>query len=209
MRISDWSSDVCSSDLQAALPLLPEEVRRQGLTVRKLNATAVSYVTIDSPDGRYDSGFISNYALVNIVDELRRIPGVGSVDSFGMKEYAIRIWLQPDRLASAGLTPMDVASAVREQNSQFSAGRIGEEPMPRIVDETISITTQGRLSDPKEFEQIILRAERGGKIIRLGDVARVELGARDYSGFTTQRGKPALIIGVFPRPGAKSEERRV
>src|SRR3546814_3347301 len=111
-----------------------------------------------------------------------------------MKEYAIRIWLQPDRLASAGLTPMDVASAVREQNSQFSTGRIGEEPMPRIVDETISITTQGRLSDPKEFEQIILRAERGGKIIRLGDVARVELGARDYSGFTTQRGKPALII---------------
>src|SRR3546814_6223003 len=91
-----------------------------------------------------------------------------------MKEYAIRIWLQPDRLASAGLTPMDVASAVREQNSQFSTGRIGEEPMPRIVDETISITTQGRLSDPKEFEQIILRAERGGKIIRLGDVARVE-----------------------------------
>src|SRR3546814_6046202 len=134
MRISDWSSDVCSSDL--------------------LNATAVSYVTIDSPDGRYDSGFISNYALVNIVDELRRIPGVGSVDSFGMKEYAIRIWLQPDRLASAGLTPMDVASAVREQNSQFSTGRIGEEPMPRIVDETISITTQGRLSDPKEFEKI-------------------------------------------------------
>src|SRR3546814_19540925 len=124
MRISDWSSDVCSSDLnvqlvasfaigfdpdkavidvqnrvQAALPLLPEEVRRQGLTVRKLNATAVSYVTIDSPDGRYDSGFISNYALVNIVDELRRIPGVGSVDSFGMKEYAIRIWLTLARLA--------------------------------------------------------------------------------------------------------------
>src|SRR3546814_1646310 len=123
--------------VQAALPLLPEEVRRQGLTVHKLNATAVSYVTIDSPDGRYDSGFISNSALVNIVDELRRIPGVGSVDSFGLKEYAIRIWLQPDRLASSGLTPLDVASAVRYPNSQFSTGRIGEEPMQRIVEETL------------------------------------------------------------------------
>src|SRR3546814_19763923 len=109
-----------------------------------------------------------------------------------MKEYAIRIWLQPDRLASAGLTPMDVASAVREQNSQFSTGRIGEEPMPRIVDETISITTQGRLSDPQEFEQIILRAERGGKIIRLGDVARVALGARDYSSEERRVGKECV-----------------
>ena len=188
--------------VQAALPLLPEEVRRQGVTVRKLNWTATAYISIDAPDGRYSDAFISNYALVNIVDELRRLPGVASVDAYGAKEHSIRIWLRPDQLAQANLTPMDVARAIREQNSQFATGRIGDEPMPEIVDQSFAITTQGRFSDPAEFARIILKAEPGGRIIRLGDVARIELGARDYSVTTTQRGKPTLAIGVFPQPGA-------
>jgi HAE1 family hydrophobic/amphiphilic exporter-1/multidrug efflux pump len=188
--------------VQAALPLLPEEVRRQGLIVRKLNWTAVAYVTLDAPDGRYNESFITNYALINIIDELRRLPGVGSVSAFGGSEHSIRIWLRPDQLAQANLTPMDVAKAVREQNSQFATGRIGAEPMAEHVDQSLSITTRGRLSDPREFERIILKAEPGGRITRLGDVARVELGAREYDVTTTQRGKPAMIIGVFPQPGA-------
>ncbi|MCK9506412.1 MAG: multidrug efflux RND transporter permease subunit [Porticoccaceae bacterium] len=188
--------------VQAALPLLPEEVRRQGVVVRKLNWTAVSYISIDAVDGRYDDTFISNYALVNIADELRRVPGVASIDAFGAKEHSIRIWLQPDKLAQFGLTPMDVATAVREQNSQFATGRIGDEPSPEYTDLSISITAKGRLVTPQEFERIILKAEAGGSIVRLGDVARVELAARDYSVTNTQGGKPAVTLGVFPQPGA-------
>ncbi|MFA5496315.1 MAG: efflux RND transporter permease subunit, partial [Porticoccaceae bacterium] len=187
--------------VQAALPLLPEEVRRQGVVVRKLNATAVSYISIDAVDGRYDDTFISNYAMVDIADELRRVPGVAAIDAYGGKEHSIRIWLQPDKLAQFELTPMDVAAAVREQNSQFATGRIGEEPSSQYSDLTLSITAQGRLVTPQEFERIILKAESGA-IVRLGDVARVELAARDYSVTTTQGGKPAVILGVFPQPGA-------
>lgn len=187
--------------VQAALPLLPEEVRRQGITVRKLSWTATTYITIDAPDGRYSDSFISNYALVNVVDELRRLPGIQSAEAFGAKEHSIRIWLRPDRLAQAGLTTTDVVRAVREQNSQFATGRIGDEPMPIAVDQSMSITTQGRLKSPQEFERIILDARPGGQIIRLGDVARVELGAKDYTVQTTQRGKPAVTIAIFPQHG--------
>ncbi|MGE4431537.1 MAG: efflux RND transporter permease subunit [Sphingobium sp.] len=192
--------------VQAALPMLPEEVRRQGLVVRKLNWTAVAYATIDAPDGRYDDKFISNYALVNVVDELRRIPGVSSVDAFGAKEHSIRIWLRPDRLAQTGLTPGDVAAAIREQNSQYATGRIGDEPMTSPTEQAINITTQGRFDDPRQFERIILKPATDGRIIRLGDVARVELGARDYSMTTTQGGRPALTLGIFPQPGANAVE---
>ncbi len=188
--------------VQAALPLLPEEVRRQGVMVRKLNMTAVSYLAIDAPDGRYDAAFVSNYSATHIVDELRRVPGVASVDAMGVKEHSIRIWLQPDRLAQVHLTPMDVAKAVREQNSQFATGRIGDEPMAEPVDVSMSITTQGRLSSPEEFGRIILKADPDGSIVRLADVARIEMGARDYSIGTTRGGRPALLIGVFPQPGA-------
>ena len=188
--------------VQTALPLLPEEVRRQGVVVRKLHWTAVAYLTIDSTTGQYNEAFISNYALVNIVDELRRIPGVAAVDAYGAKEHSIRIWLYPDQLAEAELTPMDVARAVREQNAEFATGRIGEEPMPTYVDLTMSITAQGRLSSPEEFERIILKSGPDGRIVRLRDVARVEMGSRDYSLTTTQRGRPALALGIFPQPGA-------
>ncbi len=187
--------------VQAALPLLPEEVRRQGIIVRKLSWTATTYITIDAPDGRYSDSFISNYALVNVIDELRRLPGIQSAEAFGAKEHSIRIWLRPDRLAAAKLTTSDVVRAVREQNSQFATGRIGDEPMPIAVDQSMSITTQGRLKTPQEFERIILDARPGGQIIRLGDVARVELGARDYTVETTQRGKPAVTIAIFPQHG--------
>lgn len=188
--------------VQAVLSLLPEEVRRQGVAVRKLNVTAVQYITIDAPDGRYDDQFISNYALINVVDELRRISGVAAVDTYGAKEYSIRIWLQPDKLAQFGLTPDDVARAVREQNAQFATGRVGDEPMPERVDLSMSIITQGRLSRPEEFQRIILRAGADGTLLRLGDVARVEMGARDNNVSSGRNGKPALTMGIFPRPGA-------
>jgi HAE1 family hydrophobic/amphiphilic exporter-1/multidrug efflux pump len=192
--------------VQAALPLLPEDVRRQGVVVRKTSPSILQVVTLQSPNGTLDDLFVSNYALVNVVDELRRIPGVGAADVFGAREYSIRIWLRPDRLAELGLTPPDVADAIREQNAQSAAGRLGAEPMAGPVDLTLSVTTQGRLSKPEQFEQIVLKTLPDGQVVRLADVARVELGARDYSFKATRNGAPTLGVGVFLAPGANALE---
>ncbi len=153
--------------VQSALQLLPEEVRRQGVTVAKSLPSFLMILTFDSPDGRYDDLFVSNYATLNVIDELRRIPGVGNVQVFGARDYSIRIWLRPDRLAELGLTPADVAAAVREQNTQAAAGRLGDEPTDERVDLTLSVTTQARLTDPDEFERIVLRTGANGEIVRL------------------------------------------
>jgi HAE1 family hydrophobic/amphiphilic exporter-1/multidrug efflux pump len=190
--------------VQAAIPLLPEEVRRQGVTVRKTSTSFLLVVVMDSPDGRYDDLFVSNYALVNVLDELRRVPGVGAADAFGAREHAIRIWLKPDRLAELGLTPADVARAVREQNTQSAAGRLGDEPLTERVDLTLTVTSQTRMSDPSEFEQIVLKTGPGGEIVRLADVARIELGARDYAFNATRNGRPVIGIGVFLSPNANA-----
>ncbi|MEP7243822.1 MAG: multidrug efflux RND transporter permease subunit, partial [Gammaproteobacteria bacterium] len=190
--------------VQTALPLLPEEARRQGVTVAKTLPSILLVIGFDAPDGRYDESFISNYATVNVLDELRRIPGVGEVQVFGGRDYSIRIWLKPDRLAELGLTPADVAAAVREQNTQSAAGRLGDEPMVSRVDLTLSVTTQGRLSDPEQFERIVLKTGAAGEIVRLRDVARVELGARDYSFRMTRQGRPIMgaAINLAPRANA-------
>ena len=195
-----------SNRIQSVLSQLPEEVRRQGVTVRKRSNTFLKIYALDSDDPRFDGVFISNYALLNIVDELRRIPGVGDAQIFGSKDYSIRIWLKPDRLAELGLTPADVAKAIREQNSQFAAGRIGQPPMPAGVDFTFSVTTTGRLAEPEQFGQIVLRTTDSGAVVRLADVARVELGSRDYDFSATRKGKPAIPIGIFLQPGANALE---
>ncbi|HEX7374386.1 MAG TPA: efflux RND transporter permease subunit, partial [Steroidobacteraceae bacterium] len=193
-----------SNRIQSVLAQLPEEVRRQGVTVRKRSNTFLKIYALDSDDPRFDDVFISNYALLNIVDELRRIPGVGDAQIFGSKDYSIRIWLQPDRLAKLGLTPADIASAIREQNAQFAAGRIGQEPMDAGVDFTFSVTTTGRLADPAEFGKIVVRTAPDGAVVRLADVARVELGSRDYDFAASRKGTPTIPIGVFLQPGANA-----
>ena len=195
-----------SNRVQSALANLPEEVRRQGVQVSKRSMSFLKIIALDSDDPRFDSVFVSNYALLNVVDELRRIPGVGDVQIFGSKDYSIRIWLRPDVLAKLGLTPGDVAEAIREQNAQFAAGRIGEEPMTGPVDFTYSVTTQGRLTSPEEFGRIVLRTTPDGGITRLADVARVELGSRAYDFAAKRNGKPTVGIGVFLQPGANALE---
>jgi multidrug efflux pump len=192
--------------VQAALPLLPEEVRRQGVTVAKSLPSFLQVVTLDAPDGRYDALFVSNYATVNVIDELRRIPGVGDIQVFGGRDYSIRIWLRPDKLSEFGLMPSDVAAAVREQNTQAAAGRLGDEPMPERVDLTLSVTTQGRLQDPEQFGRIVLKTGESGEIVRLRDVARVELGARDYSFAMTRKGRPVVGAAIFLAPRANALE---
>ena len=153
--------------VQSAIQLLPEEVRRQGVSIQKALPSFLMILSFDSPDGRYDDLFVSNYATLNVIDELRRIPGMGNVQVFGARDYSIRIWLRPDKLAELGLTPADVAAAVREQNAQSAAGRLGEEPIDERVDLTLSVTTQSRLSDPEEFERIVLRVGDDGQVVRL------------------------------------------
>jgi HAE1 family hydrophobic/amphiphilic exporter-1/multidrug efflux pump len=190
--------------VQSALQLLPEEVRRQGVTVAKSLPSFLMILTFDSPDGRYDDLFVSNYATLNVIDELRRIQGVGEVQLFGARDYSIRIWLKPDRLAEFGLTPADVAAAVREQNAQSAAGRLGDEPIEGRVDLTLSVTTQARFSDPAEFENIVLRTGANGEIVRLRDVARIELGARDYSFGLTRKGRNTIGAALRLAPNANA-----
>jgi hydrophobe/amphiphile efflux-1 (HAE1) family protein len=192
--------------VQAALPLLPEEVRRQGVTVAKSLLSFLQVVTLDSPDGRYDNLFVSNYAAVNVLDELRRIPGVGDIQIFGARDYSLRIWLRPDKLFEFGLMPADVAAAVREQNTQSAAGRLGDEPMVKRVDLTLTVTSQVRLQDPEQFGRIILKTGQNGEIVRLRDVARVELGARDYSFGLTRKGRPVVGAAILLAPRANALE---
>ena len=192
--------------VQAALPTLPEEVRRQGVTARKRSSTILQIATIDSTDPRHDQIFVSNYASLNVIDELRRIPGVGDAQNFGAKDYSIRVWMRPDRMAQLGLTPADVTAAIREQNAQFAAGRIGQAPTRDPVDFTFSVTTLGRLENPEQFGEIILRTTQDGAFVRLKDVARVELGSRDYDFVGKRNGKPTVPIGIFLQPGANALE---
>lgn len=190
--------------VQAALAKLPEEVRRQGVKVEKKSADILQVVTLYSPDNSVDPVTISNYALINVIDELKRLPGVGDARQFGSKDYAMRIWLRPDKLAQYNLTPSDVVASIREQNSQFAAGSFGQQPLQTPQDFTYSVTTQGRFKDPKDFAAIILRSDSNGASLRLGDVARIELGAQDYSVVTSLNGQQNAAFGIYLQPGANA-----
>ena len=190
--------------VQQALSVLPTEVQQIGVTVKKQSSAILSVITMYSEDGVYDPIFISNYALLNVVDELKRVPGVGDATIFGAKDYSMRIWLRPDKLAQYKLTPSDIAAAIREQNSQFAAGRFNEEPSPGGRAFTYTVTTTGRLPDVKAFEDIILHSDENGATLRMKDVARVELGAIEYGFEATYNGKPTIGIGIFLQPGANA-----
>ncbi len=195
-----------NNKVQAALAKLPEEVRRQGVKVEKKSSDILQVITLYSPDGSRDPIFISNYALINVIDELKRLKGVGDASQFGSKDYSMRIWLRPDKLAQYDLTPTDVVNAIREQNSQFAAGSFGQQPLKEPQDFTYTVTTQGRFTDPKEFESVILRTDATGASLLLKDVARVELGAQDYSLVTTLNGQQNAAFGIYLQPGANALE---
>lgn len=190
--------------VQQALATLPADVRTQGVTVLKRSSTILQLVTLFSPNKRFDSVYMSNYALINILDDLKRLPGVGDAQILGAKDYSMRIWLRPDRLAQLKLTPMDIASAIREQNSQFAAGKIGAEPLTNPIDFTYTVTTLGRLSEPSEFENIIIRSNPDGSKLLLKDVARVELNALDFDFYSKINGINSIAIGIYLQPGANA-----
>lgn len=186
---------------------LPQEVRRQGVTVSKSSANFLVVVALYSSDDRYDRLFLSNYATQNVVDQLKRVPGTTNVQIFGGKDYAMRIWMRPDRMAQLGLTVNDIASAINEQNSQYAAGKIGATP-GNTEELTMTVTARGRLLEASEFENIIIKSAKGGAAIRLRDVARVELGSKDYNLIGRVNGHPSANIGVFLQTGANALDTR-
>ncbi|HLS80680.1 MAG TPA: multidrug efflux RND transporter permease subunit [Steroidobacter sp.] len=190
--------------IAAATPMLPEEVRRQGVAARKSMSSMLGVLALHSPDARYDEIWLSNYALVNVVDEIKRVPGVGDARLFGLKYYSMRIWIDPDRMNALGMTTSEIAAALRDQNAQLPAGRIGDAPLGEPVGFTYTMTTKGRLNTPEEFGEIIVRRDADGGVVRVKDVARVELGAQSY-GFSAQlSGKLGVPISVFLAPNANA-----
>ena len=183
---------------------LPQEVRRQGVTVFKGSSAFLQVVAFYSPDESLDDIYTSNYVTLNVLDVLKRVPGTTNVQIFGAKDYAMRIWIKPDRMTQLGVTTGDIANALNEQNAQFAAGKIGQMPTGGSQETVYTITTKGRLSTPEEFENVILRSNRGGTTLRLRDVARVELGAKDYDFLGRINGKPATLIGIFLQPGSNA-----
>lgn len=192
--------------VQSALARLPQQVRDQGVQVSKQSPSILQVISLYSPDESLDPVYLSNYALLNVIDDLNRISGVGEASLFGPMDYSMRIWLRPDKMAEFELMPSDIAAAVRGQNIQSGAGSIGAMPAPDDQMFTYTLTTQGRLQDVSEFERIILRSDSDGGTLRLGDVARIELGSQNYSTSNSLNGQPAVAIGVYLQPGANAVE---
>jgi multidrug efflux pump len=185
-------------------PKLPEEVTRIGITVDKASPDLTMVVHLTSPDKRYDMLYLSNYAVLNIKDELARLNGVGDVQLFGMGDYSLRVWLDPNKTASRNITATDVVNAIREQNRQVAAGQLGAPPSPSATSFQMSINTQGRLVSEEEFENIIVRAGENGEITRVKDIARVELGSSQYALRSLLNNQPAVAIPIFQRPGSNA-----
>lgn len=182
---------------------LPEEVKRLGVTVKKKSPDMMLLINLVSPNGTYNYDYLNNYMVLRVRDEITRVQGVGDVTIFGA-EYAMRIWLDPQRLAAVGLTVAEVQSAVREQNVQVAAGAVGQLPTPEGTELQLTLTTKGRLQDPLEFENIVIKRGTDGQLVRIRDVGRVELGAKDYNMSAEVDGMPAATIAAFQQPGSNA-----
>ncbi len=187
-----------------AAPQLPQEVRNLGVTVQKQSPDLMMVVHLLSPNGTYNQAYISNYAFLQIRDPLSRLDGIGNVNVFGAREYSMRIWLDPDKMYARGLTTDDIVTAIQAQNVQVAAGRLGAEPAPPGTELQLTINTEGRLVTPDQFGQIIVKRADAGEIVYLGDVSRVELGAKDYNVSSYLDGQPAVALAIFQLPGSNA-----
>jgi len=194
-----------------ALAQLPEEVKKQGVTVKAKSSNMLSIIDVFSPDNRYDGIFLSNYASINIRDAIMRIPGVGDAQLLGGQDYSMRIWLDPNKLSSLKMSVSEVISAIREQNVQVAAGQIGAEPASKNQQFQYTVLTKGRLSSVEEFENIIIKEDAGGNAVKIKDIARVELGSYSYDSFGELNKKPAALLAIYQLPGSNALEidRRV
>ncbi|MGD9255956.1 MAG: efflux RND transporter permease subunit, partial [Chromatiales bacterium] len=190
-----------------ALPELPDTVRNTGVRVEKRSSNILMLVGISSPGGRYDEQYIGNYANLYILDALKRVPGANQASIMGLPDLAMRLWLQPDRMASLGLTASDIQQAVASQNKQFGAGQLGQSPTHQPVEMTFPVVTEGRFTEPGEFEEVILRSDpEGAAIVRLRDIGRAEEGQKSYMLRSTLNGSPATFIAVYQQPGSNAIE---
>ena len=200
----DTAQVLVQNRVAIAEPRLPEEVRRLGVVTRKSSPDLMMVIHLESPDDTHDQLYISNYALLQVRDVLIRIGGVGDITVFGAREYAMRVWLDPERLAALDLTAGDVVRALQAQNVQVAGGALGQPPMPLPNAFQLTVNTQGRFVDPEQFADVIVKAGADGRLTRVRDVARVELGARDYVTNSYLNGKPAVAMGIFQRPGSNA-----
>src|SRR6201994_1000252 len=183
---------------------LPQDVTAFGVTVQKSVTAPLMVMGLFSPKGTYDGQFLANYAYINLNDQLTRVPGIGNVQVFGAGQYAMRLWVTPDQLAKLGITVPEVVSAIQAQNTVNPAGQVGGAPIPKGQEFTYSVRAQGRLSSPEELEQIVVRETPETGIVRVKDVARVELGSQDYSVTGRLNGKPSAVVAVYQLPGSNA-----
>src|SRR6202030_2937419 len=201
--------DIAEVDIQnrvsQAAGQLPSIVNQGGVTITKQNPNFLVIVNLFSPDDSIDLVTLSNYAYLQIVDPLKRLPGVSDVSTLGERRYSMRVWLDPDKLAKLGVTAVDVQKAIAEQNIQVAAGKIGDSPAPAGTEFTVQINAMGRLSDPQQFDDIVIRAGTGSEAtLRLRDVGRTELGALQYTSSAKISDKPTVFVAVLPLPGSNA-----
>jgi HAE1 family hydrophobic/amphiphilic exporter-1 len=203
---TDTNTDLILTQIREtqAASQLPADVINFGVTVQKTTTAPLMLISLYSPSGIYDSKFLANYAYINLYDQLSRVPGIGSVQVFGAGRYAMRLWVKPDQLAKLAITVPEIVTAIQTQNTVNPAGQIGGEPAPKGQEFTYSVRAQGRLVTPEEFEHIVVRAAPDGGIVRIKDVARVELGAQDYTITSHLNGKPSAIVAVYQLPGSNA-----
>ena len=198
----DTANVLTQNRVSTAAARLPAEVNQQGVTVKKQSPSILMVISLYSPKDAYDANFLINYCGINLRDQILRIPGIAQVDLFGGTDYGMRVWIKPDRLAKLGLTPSDVISAIKEQNLQAPAGKIGGAPTPVDQEFTETLSAAGRLVTPEEFENVIIRQTGTGAVVRIKDVGRAELGSQDYNSFGRLNGKPGGAMAVYLLPGA-------
>ena len=200
----DFAQVLVQNRVSSALSSLPQAVQAQGVIVQKNSTAILQIVTLTSPDGRYDSLYLANYATINLKDEIARLPGVGNVVVFGAGQYSMRIWLDPNKMQARGLTTQDVIQSLQQQSEQVTAGQIGAPPAPAGQAFQYTLNVAGKLSDPAEFADVIVKTGKAGEITRLRDVGRVELGAQTYGQVFRLDGKPAAGLAIFQAPGANA-----
>jgi len=203
---TDPNTDLVLSQIRQTLaqPQLPVDVRNYGVTMQKARSSPLMLIALYSPKGTYDSTFLANYANINLIDPLLRVPGIAMINVFGAGQYAIRIWVKPDTLGKLGITVTDIVNAVQKQNTVNPAGQIGSEPVPPGQEFTYTVRTQSRLVSPEEFGSIVIRANSDGSIVRLKDVARIELGAQTYNVVGREDGEPAGVLALYQLPGTNA-----
>jgi hydrophobe/amphiphile efflux-1 (HAE1) family protein len=202
----DLATVKTQNKVSLALPVLPPEVQREGVTVKKVSSAFLMAVSVFASDDRYDSLFVNNYATINLVDKIGSIPGVGDARLASQQSYGMRIWIDPDKMAKLGLTATDVSNSIEAQNRQNPAGALGQPPAPRGTDFQYPVNATGRLTQPAQFGDIVLRAEPDGSLLHVRDIARIELGAQDYKSFSSMNSKPASVVVVYLSPGANAVE---